>query len=114
MLEDATRLVSIVDMFSHNESFEEVATENIKYFLLPAFLGTLATKICNTSDRMHIVNVAEIYFIDFLKRVKTYGLTDIEIPEVKPDAEKESTSGRIKSNAELITEMVHLLFGFNH
>ncbi|XP_053980902.1 immunoglobulin-binding protein 1 [Hylaeus volcanicus] len=106
MLEDATRLVSMVDMFSHNESFEEVPTENIKYFLLPAFLGTLATKICNTSDRMHIVNVAEIYFVDFLKRVRNYGLTDIGVPEIKSEYEQEGTSGRTRSNAELITEMV--------
>lgn len=108
MLEDATKLVSIIDMFSENESFEEVPTENIKYFLLPAFLGTLATKICNADNRMHIVNVAEIYFVDFLKRVKAYGLTDIEIPEIKSEPDKESTSGRVRTNAELITEMVRV------
>ncbi|KAF3421919.1 hypothetical protein E2986_03434 [Frieseomelitta varia] len=107
MLEEATRLVSIVDMFSQNESFEEVATENIKYFLLPAFLGTLTTKICNTDDRMNIVNVAEIYFVDFLKRVKAYGLTDIHIPEIKPERENESVPGKVRTNAELITEMVN-------
>ena len=106
MLEDATRLVSVVDMFSENESFEEVPTENIKYFLLPAFLGTLATKHCNINDRMHVINVAEIYFLDFLKRVKTYGLTDIHIPEMKSEPETENVSVRTRSNAELITEMV--------
>lgn len=110
MLEEATRLVSIVDMFSQNESFEEVATENIKYFLLPAFLGTLTTKICNTDDRMNIVNVAEIYFVDFLKRVKAYGLTDIDVPEIKPERENESVSGKVRTNAELITEMVSVSF----
>lgn len=110
MLEEATRVVSIVDMFSENESFEEVSTENIKYFLLPAFLGTLATKICNTGDRMNIVNVAEIYFVDFLKRVKAYGLTDIDIPEIKPERENESVSGNVRTNAELITEMVSVSF----
>ncbi|XP_076632673.1 immunoglobulin binding protein Tap42 [Colletes latitarsis] len=107
MLEDCTKLVSIVDMFSHNETFEEVATENIKYFLLPAFLGKLTTKLsCNTNDRMHIVNVAEIYFVDFLKRVKSYGLTDVDIPDIKSVNEKESASRRARSNAELVTEMV--------
>ncbi|XP_003692882.1 immunoglobulin-binding protein 1b [Apis florea] len=107
MLEDATKLVSLVDMFSQNESFDEVATENIKYFLLPAFLGTLTTKICNIDDRMHIINVAEIYFIDFLKRVKAYGLTDIEVPEIKSEHEKESVPEKVRTNAELITEMVN-------
>ncbi|KOC70786.1 Immunoglobulin-binding protein 1 [Habropoda laboriosa] len=107
MLQEATKLVSIVDMFSSNESFEEVATENIKYFLLPAFLGTLTTKICNTDDRMHNVNVAEIYFVDFLKRVKAYGLTDIQVPEIKSEHGQETASGKVRTNAELITDMVN-------
>lgn len=107
MLEDATRLVSIIDLFSENENFEEMATENIKYFLLPALLGTLATKICNRDNHMHIVNVAEIYFVDFLKRVKAYGLTDIEVPEIKSEPEKETTSGKARTNTELIAEMVN-------
>ncbi|KAH0951499.1 hypothetical protein HN011_002975 [Eciton burchellii] len=88
MLEDATRLVSAVDMFSNNENFEEVATENIKYFLLPALLGKLTTKICGNDDRMHLVKVAEIYFVDFLKRLKTYDLTDVKIPEIDSIDEK--------------------------
>ncbi|CAK9832091.1 Immunoglobulin-binding protein 1b [Anthophora retusa] len=107
MLEETTKLVSLVDMFSPNESFEEVATENIKYFLLPAFLGTLTTKLCNTDDRMHNVNVAEIYFVDFLKRVKSYGLTDIQVPEIKSGHEQETASGKVRTNAELITDMVN-------
>lgn len=109
MLEDATRLVSLVDMFSENESFDEVPTENIKYFLLPALLGTLTTKICGSDDRMHIVTVAEIYYLDFLKRVKSYGLTDIAIPEPKSGDEiaHEDARHRPLSNAENIAEMVY-------
>ncbi|EFN79134.1 immunoglobulin-binding protein 1b [Harpegnathos saltator] len=107
MFEDATRLVSMVDMFSDNESFEEVSTENVKYFLLPALLGTLTTKICGNDDRMHIVKVAETYFVDFLKRVKVYGLTDVEIPEINSTDGKDDTGdNQSKSNKETITEMV--------
>ncbi|XP_076753489.1 immunoglobulin binding protein Tap42 [Xylocopa sonorina] len=107
MFEEATRLVSIVDMFSRNETLEEVATENLKYFLLPAFLGALATKISSTDDRMHIVNIAEIYFLDFLKRVKAYGFTNIEIPEINTERDKEGAVEKVGTNAELITEMVN-------
>lgn len=108
MFQEATKLVSLADIFSTNESFEEVATDNIKYFLLPALLGSLTLKICGTSDRMHIVDVAEIYFVDFLQRLKTYGLIDIEIPERKTD--NETTVAKPMSNTELITSMVS---GFN-
>lgn len=107
MFEDATRLVSLVDMFSDNEIFSEVPTENMKYFLLPAMLGTLMTKVCNGPERIHIVDVAEIYFVDYLRRLKNYGLIDIPIPENKSsEGAQESSVAKIKSNAELITEMV--------
>ena len=111
MFENATKLVSLVDMFSENEAFEEVPTENMKYFLLPALLGTLTTKICGEEDRMHIVDVAEIYFVDYLRRLKKYGLIDMEIPEINRDDrdEREETAvERIKSNAEMITDMVRM------
>ncbi|KMQ88385.1 immunoglobulin-binding protein 1b [Lasius niger] len=107
MFEDATKLVSIVDMFSDNETFEEVATENIKYFLLPALLGKLATKICGSDDRLHLVKVTEIYFVDFLKRLKIYGLTDVEIPKIN-DEKKEAGDNQNKSNdsVSMLEDMV--------
>ncbi|XP_047366301.1 immunoglobulin-binding protein 1 [Vespa velutina] len=107
MFEDLTRFVSLVDMFSENETIDEVSTEHLKYLLLPALLGTLITKICGNDDRMHLVKVAEIYFVDFLKRVKAYELTDINILETKSEEDNNGTSNdRVKSNAEMITEMV--------
>lgn len=59
--EDATRLVSLVGMFSTNESYEEVPTENLRYFLLPFFLGKMTLRLCNT-NREEVVEVAEVYF----------------------------------------------------
>lgn len=109
MFEDATRLVSIVDMFSNNETFEEVATENIKYFLLPALLGKLTNQICVTNDRMHLVKVAEVYFVDFLKRLKAYGLTDVEVPEIdSTDKKKEAGDNQstLESSSETLENMV--------
>ncbi|XP_011861988.1 PREDICTED: immunoglobulin-binding protein 1b [Vollenhovia emeryi] len=109
MFEDATRLVSMVDMFSDNETFEEIATENIKYFLLPALLGKLTNQICLTDDRMHLVKVAEVYFVDFLKRLKAYGLTDVKIPEIDlTDDRKEAGDGQNtpQSSSRMLEDMV--------
>ena len=46
MLEDATRLVSVLDIFSRNENFKEIQTECLKYFLLPVLLGTFILEPC--------------------------------------------------------------------
>lgn len=108
LFENATRLVSMVDMFSGNESFDEVATENIKYFLLPALLGMLTTKICGSENRLHIVDVTEIYFVDFLKRLKNYEIIDIEIPDTKKQDDGDNDKAVVlrQSNAQMITDMV--------
>jgi len=66
-------------LFSSNESVEEVPANAIKYFLLPALLGTLSLKLCVT-DRLELITTAEVYFRDFLQRVKDYGIIDYEIP----------------------------------
>ncbi|XP_058448318.1 immunoglobulin-binding protein 1 [Malaya genurostris] len=79
LFEDSTRLVSLCGLFSSNEAYEEVATENLRYFLLPFFLGQLTLKLCN-AGRKEIVEVAEIYYNDFLRRCENYKLCD------KPEA----------------------------
>uniref|UniRef100_A0A6V7IQZ5 TAP42-like family protein n=1 Tax=Bracon brevicornis TaxID=1563983 RepID=A0A6V7IQZ5_9HYME len=115
MLEDATKLVSMADMFSNNEEFDEIPTENVKYFLLPALLGSLAIKICDRSHRMHYVNVSEVYFYDFLERVKSYKITDVEIPHKKCSTKKddESAENQVETlraggtNMEMIKQMVN-------
>ncbi|XP_049799447.1 immunoglobulin-binding protein 1 [Schistocerca nitens] len=80
ILEDATRLISLAGVFSSNEALEEIATNDIKYLLLPALLGGLALKLC-VDDRLEVINTAEVYFRDFLTRCKDYGVIDIEVPQ---------------------------------
>ncbi|PSN47208.1 Immunoglobulin-binding protein 1 [Blattella germanica] len=90
LFEDVTKLISIGGMFSANESIEEVPTKNIRYLLLPALLGTLSLKLC-LEDRMNVVETAEVYFRDFLKRCKSYEVIDYEIPEAKQSESTDST-----------------------
>uniref|UniRef100_A0A668RTF2 Immunoglobulin (CD79A) binding protein 1 n=1 Tax=Oreochromis aureus TaxID=47969 RepID=A0A668RTF2_OREAU len=44
MLEEASRMVAQLDLFSRNEELEEIATVDLKYLLLPALLGALTMK----------------------------------------------------------------------
>lgn len=87
ILEDATRLISLAGVFSSNEALEEIATNDIKYLLLPALLGGLALKLC-VEDRLEVINTAEVYFRDFLTRCKDYGVINIEVPQPSQDDDK--------------------------
>lgn len=80
ILEDGTRLVSSLGLFSTNESVDEVATNDLKFFLLPVLLGDLSLKL-NSDDRLNTLNVAEVYFQDFLQRCKDYSVGGLDIPD---------------------------------
>lgn len=73
--EDATRLVSLVGLYSKNESHEEISTNNLKYLLLPFFLAQTTLKLC-VQDRKNVVDVSKVYYEDFLKRCEDYGLAE--------------------------------------
>lgn len=76
MFEDATKLVSMSGMFSTNESHEEISTSNLKYLLLPFFLAQTTLKLCNVRDRKNVVDVAKVYYEDYLNRSEEYGLCE--------------------------------------
>ncbi|XP_053284469.1 immunoglobulin-binding protein 1 [Pleuronectes platessa] len=80
MLEEASRMVAQLDLFSRNEELEEVATAELKYLLLPALLGALTMKQTSRDKRLQIVQTARAYFMDFLRRCKEYNISNFKIP----------------------------------
>jgi len=130
MLEDATRLVSILDIFSRNESYTEMSTECLKYFMLPVLLGDLENKLCE-NERETVVEKVQIYYIDFLQRCKDYGFADLnripkmisvkdeltedgveEVPRMpdlsKMNSERSAKMARYKLNRQLETDIKEL------
>ena len=109
MLEDATRLVSLLDIFSRNEHHKELPGEHLKYFLLPVLLGDLTTRLTE-GERSAAVENAQIYYVDFLQRCNDYGLVELAavptVTSVKGEGEEEKEnviSGKpdlAKMNAE--------------
>jgi len=94
MLEDATRLVSVLDIFSRNENFKEIQTECLKYFLLPVLLGDLNNKLTENS-REEVVENVQIYYIDFLQRCNDYGLANLKtIPKLIPVRDESKKENR--------------------
>ncbi|TRZ01477.1 hypothetical protein DNTS_031891 [Danionella cerebrum] len=79
-LEEATRMVSQLELFSRNEALEEVSTADLKYLLLPALLGALTMKQANASKRLEHVQAARVYFMDFLRRCKDYDISSFQLP----------------------------------
>lgn len=74
-------------MFSTNESFEEIATEYLKFLLLPFFLAQTTLKLSSAHDRTNILDVAKIYYQDFLNRCEEYGLGERTITAVSKSVE---------------------------
>lgn len=87
IFEKSTRLVSLASMFSKNEGIEEVATNDLQYLLLPALLGSLALKL-TSGERKEVVDVAEIYFKDFLHRCNEYGLSNYRFGDRDKDKDE--------------------------
>ncbi|XP_045539359.1 immunoglobulin-binding protein 1 [Papilio machaon] len=101
--EKTTNRVSLLEMFSKNESFEELPTDSLQYLLLPALLGTLTLKLCGR-HRKDIIDVAEVYFKDFLTRCRDYGLTDVMVSS--SENETQTITTRPQSEIAKITNMV--------
>lgn len=104
LFEQATRLVSIAGIFSTNEDISEIATNDIQYLLLPALLGSLSLKL-TSGERKEVVNVAEIYFKDFLVRCSQYGLTNYETTNT--DKSNDTNDEKKKTEMEVLTTVVN-------
>lgn len=103
LLETATRLVSVADLFSENENIDEIATNDLQYLLLPALLGSLALKL-TSGNRRDIVNCADVYFKDFLRRCNNYSLSNYEF---KDSENKEDKEDKPKTEFEVIQSQVN-------
>ncbi|XP_056395288.1 immunoglobulin-binding protein 1 [Hyla sarda] len=80
MLEEATRMVSQLQLFSSNEDLDEISSTDIRYLLLPALLGALTLKQVDLSHRLQHLEAARLYFLDFLKRCHDYKVSSFNLP----------------------------------
>ncbi|XP_075691774.1 immunoglobulin-binding protein 1 [Rhinoderma darwinii] len=80
MLEQATRMVTQLQLFSSNEDLDEISSTDIRYLLLPALLGALTLKQVDLSHRLRHLEAARSYFLDFLKRSHDYKVSTFNLP----------------------------------
>ncbi|XP_076437310.1 immunoglobulin-binding protein 1-like [Babylonia areolata] len=87
--EQAIFMVNQLHLFSDNEEIEEVATNEVKYMLLPALLGYFHALNTHAS-RLETVLKAKNHYKDFLRMCKSYKVTSAHIP-VDPEEDLEET-----------------------
>lgn len=73
--EEATTVVNQIGLFSPNELIDEVSTDSLQYLMLPFFLGKVSLKLQQES-RGEVLQIAEVYFKDFLQRCQEYELCE--------------------------------------
>ncbi|KAM4732520.1 immunoglobulin-binding protein 1 [Anableps anableps] len=102
VLEEASRMVAQLDLFSRNEELEEIATADLKYLLLPALLGALHMKQSSQYKRLETVQTARLYFMDFLKTCHDYNISQFELPKASNEngvSEETSEGGFSKAKS---------------
>lgn len=95
--ERAIRMVNELDLFSRNEDIEEVATNEVKYMLLSAFLGFFANLNTHMSRGDAVVKSKTCY-TDFLKLLKTYNIINYDISLSEGDETEDDIENMVPSN----------------
>ncbi|XP_005073044.1 immunoglobulin-binding protein 1b-like [Mesocricetus auratus] len=80
LLEKASDMLSQLDLFSRNEDWEEVASADLKYLMLPALRGALTLKLVGASRRLDHLREARDHFMSFLTQSHNYHVADFQLP----------------------------------
>lgn len=89
--EKAAELVESLSLFSDNETIDDVATVDLRYMLVSAYLAKIFVSFECGPNRLDTFARAENYLIAFLQRVIQYGLADDSIRESIKKTSQQST-----------------------
>lgn len=109
-LEEATRMVSQLNLFSRNEELEELSTADLRFLLLPALLAALVMKQVGVAQRLEHAQTARSHYLNFLRCCKDYNISSFHMPPDAQDMEASSSgaenscpSPTRQAQADLIT-----------
>lgn len=83
--------MNALSLFSRNETIAEVATEYLKYLLLPALLANFTLK-SQQHSRIEVLETAKVYYRDFIKRLNDYEVCSIRLDKEEGDEDEEEAS----------------------
>ncbi|KAK0418353.1 hypothetical protein QR680_013514 [Steinernema hermaphroditum] len=99
-LEDLTRKVSALHLFSDNESFEELPTSSLYFMLIPCYLAMATNSlIVDRAEMVKYKEMSKVYYRDFLERLSEYGVIGFKLPWVEERLGEESTATAKEPNA---------------
>lgn len=75
-------MVNDLELFSTNESLEDLQTSYLKFLLIPALLGYLTVKLIGNENRLELIKLSKIYYVDFLTRLNSYKITNIDVNQL--------------------------------
>ncbi|GMS87993.1 hypothetical protein PENTCL1PPCAC_10168, partial [Pristionchus entomophagus] len=105
-LEEMTIIVNRLSLFSSNESVEELPNGSIHLLLLPCLLALAHQNISSEPEKkMEELRMSKVYFRDFLKRLREYGV--IEMGEFSWEKEKEGEENT-EVDAKVKSPAVHM------
>uniref|UniRef100_A0A1I7XSW7 RNA_GG_bind domain-containing protein n=1 Tax=Heterorhabditis bacteriophora TaxID=37862 RepID=A0A1I7XSW7_HETBA len=104
-LEELTRAISELSLFSTNEQLEELPTSSLPFMLIPCYLGIAHHNIVAEPEQKTTELIkAKVYYCDFLKRLHNYGILEMEPCCI--DKEKEDEESCPKSTKTLTPEQL--------
>ncbi|VDK47502.1 unnamed protein product [Anisakis simplex] len=100
-LENLTREVCARDLFSKNETVEDIPTASLQYLLLPSYLATaIQNIIVEPEQRVEALDQAKIYLRDFLERLLSYEIIGFVLPWLKEDEDAEEVQTKMRSKPD--------------
>lgn len=108
-LEELTTHLNELSVFSSNEVIDEVATSNIRFLLVPALLGYLTSKrIVPIDERFSLLEQCEIYYKDYLKRLREYSVISRSVHLKSSDDDESNEKGTDDSIGKITSREISL------
>lgn len=103
LFEHSMKLVDSLQLFSDNETIDDIATVNLKYLLIPAYLAKIfVSSECIPTGRLETLTRAEENIIKFFHRIVKYGFNkyDSRIEQAISDQKKIQDESKIELSSE--------------
>lgn len=100
MFEKAMDIAESLALFSDNETVDDIATVNLKYLLIPAYLAKITMSAECGPNRLNTFIKAESYIKKFFQRILKYGLGSNSIEQALESSDSSAISFNRPSSLE--------------